>query len=940
MRFLLIFALVAVCCGHSFDPYPDLYETDYLKRADDEFSPKNTENFRLTDDIWPSYYLLMITPYIGTQKHFDGKVSIDFTVKQSLKKIILNQEDISIKKYNLQIISPEEEGSTVIELANCLNVNQYQKLECTLKSDTLEPGFTYQLVLEYSGLVHDDMRGFYESYYKDDENSKKLLGTTHFGQQTRRLMPCFDEPAFKAEFELHIGRNPQTHPISISNANLYETEELNETFVIDRYKPTAVISTYLLAFVISDFANVTDHDRENHTFAIYARPNAIDQVSFAFQLGPKLIREFDAWNGISYYEFEGVEKMDIAAIPDFSAGAMENLGMLLHRETNLLVDDDHTNTLQKQGIALVISHEIAHMWFGDLVTCHWFEAIWLNEGFATYFEFIALDPVHKDWKVLDNFVVSTMQNALSADAQRSSHPLTNPGVNSYPEIRTLFSTITYDKGGSILRMMHNIMEPGSFQKAIQDYLQRYKYSIATPEDLFVELEKQDPYVSPREIFNSYSVQAGYPLLMVRQDGDFLKVTQRRFLIDEIDHNITSRWTIPVTVAKSKLDFSDKRAHLSIFEAHDDEHIIPFYKNTTSLDYYMLNMQAVGFYRINYEEHNWQAIAKALKSENHGDIHVLNRAQIIDDLFNLARAGYLSYDFILNIVDYVIDEKEYLPWYAMLNGLSYLMQRIPDENYKTETFNFVKRLLSNIYDHLDWKSGDDHQDKLNRINILNWACKYGNEKCVERAKTEFENAMEKKVNIDPDWKPAVYCTGLREKAGNWDTLWEKYTTTNYATEQAMILTALGCTKDENELHTFLEKILTDDIRLQDKSSAYNRAYSGNLENVDFVFNYVTANYEEWSKVMDLASTLGDLANRFTNQEQVEKLQKFVDDTNLSESVKTRLKSAIERSKKNLEWDSKRLKEIKSYFNPDQGGKGHVEVLSGVVICLAITVFALF
>lgn len=477
---------------------------------------------------------------------------------------------------------------------------------------------------------------------------------------------------------------------------------------------------------------------------------------------------------------------------------MENWGLLLHREANLLVDDHHTNTQQKQRIALVISHEIAHMWFGNLVTCDWFDAIWLNEGFATYFQFIALDPVHKDWNVMDDFVVSTMQSALSADAQRTSHPLTNPGVNSYPEIRTLFSTITYDKGGSILRMMHSIMGLGKFQNAIRSYLVERQYKTAVPEDLFTHIERADPSASPSEIMASYTQQSGYPLVSVRQDGDILKLTQKRFLIDEIEHNFTSKWTIPITVAKSKGDFNDKRAHLTLFKgASTQELAIPI--NGTTLDFYLLNIQEVGFYRVNYDDQNWRAIGNALKSVNHGEIHVLNRAQIIDDLFNLARVGYLSYDFILNIIEYVKDEQHYLPWYATLNGLSYLLQRIPDEAYKNNSFSFVNNLLTNIYEHLDFKSNDDHQTKLNRINILNWACKYGNEKCQERATKEFDNVINKNKNIDPDWKPAVYCTGLRETRGNWDKLWDRYVKTNYATEQTTILTALGCTKDDKEIH---------------------------------------------------------------------------------------------------------------------------------------------
>lgn len=263
---------------------------------------------------------MTLTPFISEEEFFIGEVEIDFSVTKPLKTVVLNQEDIEIMSEMLVMVTPDK--PKIKMEVECQKIDEYQKLQCSLltESETLQPGIVYRLVFEYAGVVHDDMRGFYESYYFDENDAKKTIGTTHFGQQTRRLMPCFDEPKFKAQFQLNIGHNPESHPISISNANLQKTIQINETWVIDEYKPTSLISTYILAFVISDFKAISDtEDRENHTFAVYARPNAIDQAGFAFQLGPKIIREFDSWNGISYYDFQGVEKMDIAAIPDLSA---------------------------------------------------------------------------------------------------------------------------------------------------------------------------------------------------------------------------------------------------------------------------------------------------------------------------------------------------------------------------------------------------------------------------------------------------------------------------------------------------------------------------------------------------------------------------------------------------------------------------------------------
>lgn len=426
-----------------------------------------------------------------------------------------------------------------------------------------------------------------------------------------------------------------------------------------------------------------------------------------------------------------------------------------------------------------------------------FDNIWLNEGFASYFQYIALEKVQPDWDVMNDFVVSSLQNSLPSDATRNSHPLTNPGVNSYPEIRTLFSTITYDKGGSILRMMHNLMEPGKFQEAIRDYLNERKYSTAFPEDLFTQLEKNDPNIQATEIMTQYTKQPGFPLVTVTRDGDTFKFSQKRFLTEEKDHNITSRWTIPLTMAVHKTDFNDVRSHLTLYSSTVKEDFELEIENTT-LNYYVVNVQQVGYYRVNYDTKNWDAIGKALKTSDHGGIHLLNRAQIIDDLFNLARADYLSYELAFDIIDYVKQEKEYLPWLSTFNGLTFLQRRIPDNDYKKLFFNFVNKLLEPIYNDLYFTSKGSHTDKLNRINVLNWACKYENKNCTDTAKQEFENVL-KAEDIDPDWMLAVYSTVLRETNDNWDNIWNRYVNSNYATEHAILLTALGCSKQEGDIH---------------------------------------------------------------------------------------------------------------------------------------------
>lgn len=320
---LLVFGIsVSVGC-----PISELYEKNYLRVASNKISnyAEGNENFRLGNESVPYYYKLDLTPHISDErKFFEGDVHIYFTVIKEIQTVVVNQENIDLHYFEVHSLKETESDVIIdkeIKIDVCVKNDTYQKFECKLKTETLQPNVYYKLHFVYTGKVHDDMRGFYESYYLDEKRDKKWIGTTHFGQQTRRLMPCFDEPRFKAQFEISIGRNPTIHTISVSNAQIDETVEFNETWVIDHFKPTSIISTYILALMVSDFDEVIDHDvRGNHTFGILARKNAMDQVSFAYQIGQKLIREFDEWTGIGYYTMDDVEKMDIVAIPDFSAG--------------------------------------------------------------------------------------------------------------------------------------------------------------------------------------------------------------------------------------------------------------------------------------------------------------------------------------------------------------------------------------------------------------------------------------------------------------------------------------------------------------------------------------------------------------------------------------------------------------------------------------------
>ncbi|XP_063707020.1 membrane alanyl aminopeptidase-like [Culicoides brevitarsis] len=865
---------------------PNDESPNYLKSFSESSIVRAEEDYKLGDETKPSYYKIVLA--FNETDRFHGNVEITFEATQDdVKTVWLSQEDLTVDAEQVEIYQVSDKTTNLFKALNQTMLN-YQKIGFELSS-ALTVGEPYLIKIHYVAVLYDEsvMRGVYRSNYKEN-GKQQVIYTTHFGQQARRMMPCWDENRFKAQFEFTIYRDTFLHSKTISNAR-----RTSSLLGREHFAPTAVLSPYLLALVISNF-----EINENGNFALYARPEAMNQTDFALEVGVKLLEALDTWTNMPYYKVPGATKMAIAAIPDFSAGAMENFGLLLHREVNVLFDEKVADSLQKQKIALVIAHELAHMWFGDIVTCNFFSETWLNEGFARYFQYIALEMVDKSYDSMRQFAVTTLQASMQPDSASTAHALTEPGKYSYPNIRTMFDSITYDKGASILRMAHNLMGDAKFQNAIRAYLEKRKFATAVPEDLFTEMERE--YAGITDILGPYTQQAGFPLVTAIRDGDKITLTQKRFLSESIMHNDKTRWNIPITVATKEDDLNNTLAQLTIFDGGKDN--LTFEVKNFSMGFYLLNVHQFGYYRVNYDLNNWQAIGNELKSK-HETINAINRAQIIDDLFNLAKVGYLEYDFIFNVISYVKKDRDYLPWLALSNGLAYLEQRIPSDPSLKSIFDaFVNDILSEIYDE------NETLFNLHRILVLQMACKYQNEKCLSMAANKTEQFM-KGESLPPNEKTAVYCTAVRESENSteWNKLKEMYVSTNYATEQGLILTALGCSTKAEDINKFMDMILTDDIRHQDKSAAFKSAYSGNPSNVDTVLKYILENEKKWSETMSITSTLSDLSARFVREDQFDTLDEYI-----KENENPQLEAASKKNRELLKWDKERLQELNRFF----------------------------
>lgn len=427
------------------------------------------------------------------------------------------------------------------------------------------------------------------------------------------------------------------------------------------------MSSYLLAFIVADYIVV---ERDN--MGILARPEARNQTEYSLQAGIDILKAVETWIDYPYSSVPEMTRMYMAAVPDFSAGAMENWGLLTYRESNILYRSDDSTALQQQRIAAVITHEIAHMWFGDLVTCEWWDVTWLNEGFARYFQFFGTALVETDWDLHYQFVVEQLQGVMQMDSLESTHPMTYD-VYTPSQVSGIFDNISYNKGAVVLRMVEHFISTEKFQNALREYIKERQMKTTRPENLFDAFNAYAD-ASVGDFMEPWTNQSGYPLVTVTGSNDGYSITQQRFLLNNMDHDDKTLWPLPITFATKEADFTNTTPTIVTTATYKID-----ITNPEELSYFILNNQQVGYYRVNYDTDSWTKISQALRSENFGGIHVLNRAQIVDDLFNLARAGVVKYDAALEILNYLQDETEYAPWLAAVNGLTTLSRRIHYED---------------------------------------------------------------------------------------------------------------------------------------------------------------------------------------------------------------------------------------------------------------------
>ncbi|XP_015604740.1 aminopeptidase N [Cephus cinctus] len=905
----------------------------------DGVASRTNADYRLPTNSKPIHYVIKLNPHLTNDNFtFTGEVTITLEVVQASTNITLHSKEQTIDE-SRTFLAPYNDNTTRYSITH--NYDTTTDFLILSANETLPVG-NYTLIIHYTGDLRDDMIGFYRSSYTNSNNETVWIATSKFEPtHARYAFPCYDEPALKATVDIWLKREQSQH--ALANTNIYtEKKDNSDNKTWSIFETTPLISTYLIAFIASDFGSIRNAD---NTFGVWARSDVISTAQYSFDFGIKSLERLENHTSVKYYGYS-LPKMDQIAIPDFASGAMENWGLVTYRERYLLYQDGVSTKSDRQGIATVIAHEFGHQWYGNLVGPEWWTYLWLNEGFATYFEYFNAHEIESTWRLDQQFPVVELQaKAFAVDGLGTSHAM-NANVKSPTEIRSIFDSISYAKAGSVIRMMEHVIGTPVFKTGLNNYLVANQFNTGTSDLLWkgiqTAVDQTNLNLNIKRIMDTWVTQPGFPVITVTRnyDAKTALVQQERFyLADAATYNSTSYyWWVPINyVVASDIDFTDTAPETWI-PATDNISI----SSLSSNDWIILNRQQTGYYRVNYDKTNWKLITTYLNSESYNNIHVVNRAQLLDDAFNLARAGYIDYTIALDLTTYLAQETDYIPWYSAFTGLNYLYRWLGSSDSYDLFKAYVLKLIAKSQETLTLTelSDDEHVETLHRTNVLSWACKLNQSKCLSTAAEKFSAWLLDGYGtaITPNLKTVFFCYGIQQSNSTvWNELWKKYLATDLSSEQRRILSALGCTEDVDILNQYMSLATTtgSGIRAQDSTTAFSAVYTASPKNVEVALDYIINNldsiYEYYGGTGSIATLLSGIGLRITNNELLEKLVKFSEQQ--SSILGGAASTGIANARRNLAWIEKYEPVVAQWLSeelPENEGSGAASTIGSITL----------
>jgi aminopeptidase N len=800
---------------------------------------------RLPKDVVPVRYAVDLAPDLDT-KTFTGDETVEIEVRQPTQRVVLNAADVTIataelvdEPQNRAEIAPDAEAQSVtFAFAQALSSG------------------THKLHLRFSGRINPYARGLYFADYPTSAGQKRMIGTQLEPADARRIFPCWDEPAFKAAFELSV--TVPSRFMAVSNMPVARETALDAEHKRVSFLPTPRMSSYLVVLVAGELERITG-EADGVTVGVVTPAGRTAQGRFALESAQRLLTYYDEYFGVKY----PLPKLDLIAVPGGFPGAMENWGGITFFESRLLFDPAGSPPALRREVFSVLAHEMAHLWFGDLVTTAWWDNLWLNEGFASWMQAKAAEIIHPEWEVWLHSAGS-QRYAMREDARRTSHPIQQP-VADESEAMSVFDGITYNKGQAFIRMLEAFLGEDVFRAGIQRYMRDHAYSNATTADLWTALDavSRQPVSA---IAASYTEQPGVPLVISNgscvSGAQQIQLKQSRYVLHDPDA-AALRWPVPVILGPVPDGPPQKLLLDGTARLDGGPCGVPV----------KLNLGDIGYYRVSYD-----AETRAALLDRFSTLAPADQINLLDDLWATVEADRTAPADVLDLVDRLPLASHQVVWSEVLQIASYIDFLERDRPGRPAFQAYARARLRPVFDRLGWqpRAGETEDDTMLRASLVDILGRFGDAQILDEAKRLFASYLKQRASLPPSLKdPVVFLVGRTADAATYDRLLALARAATGTEDRVRFYNALAAARDPVLARRTLALALSNEL----PSSMASRlifGIAGAGEHPDLAWGFVRENFaalmERQSPQFADYIAAGLLSN-FSDPRRAEELQQF-------------------------------------------------------------------
>ncbi|WEW56333.1 hypothetical protein PRK78_001776 [Emydomyces testavorans] len=765
----------------------------------------------LPDVAKPCHYnISLYNLQLGNSWGYSGTVKIDTKITRPTSEVVLNVKAIDVQTAEIT----SKDGSKSVKSCDIAYDKVSERAIIKFPEEIQQGDVVVELC--FTGTINNHMAGFCRAKYQSSETPAPgtpkegdyyyMLSTQFEACDARQAFPCFDEPNLKATFDFEVEIPKDL--VAISNMPVKSTRDGSKPDLkVVSFDRTPIMSTYLLAWAVGDFEYVEAHTKRKYNGSpipvrVYTTRGLKEQARYALECAHKTVDYFSEVFEIDY----PLPKSDLLAVHEFAMGAMENWGLVTYRTTAVLFEEGKSDDRFKTRVAYVVAHELAHQWFGNLVTMDWWSELWLNEGFATWVGWLAVDHFHPEWDVWSRFVAEGVQQAFQLDSLRASHAIEVPVKNAL-EVDQIFDHISYLKGSSVIRMLSSHLGQETFLRGVANYLKAHAYSNATTNDLWSALSE----ASGKDVtsfMDPWIRKIGFPLVTVAEEPKQITVAQKRFLASgdvkpEEDETV---WWIPLGIK------SGQQA-----TAMDQRNLTTKSDVVRDIDqtFFKLNKDQCGFYRTNYPPERLEKLGKSRNLLSAED-----KIGLIGDAAALAVSGEGTTAATLAFVENFQDEQNYLVWMQLVTSLSYIRSVFAaNEDIATGLKSFVRKLVTPAVEQIGWefKPNEDYLTGQLRQLLISAAGHAGHEATVTEAKRRFNVWVsgEDKSAIHPNLRSAIFTINVAEGGRKeYETVKEEFHKTDSVDGKEICVNSLARTKNAEIAQNYFEFLFSSSVPTQD------------------------------------------------------------------------------------------------------------------------------